>query len=139
MDSNWNVEALKMRSDYQTAMGSISVSAWLNGQSSMFEVLVAIATRIENEIMGDPYSDEDNTGEWFWVMITSLGFSFFTDEAYDKSGGWNDDKYVHYIHAYFSAEESHPLFKLERFDPTRPIWGQANDWLIEHFDFKKIR
>ena len=139
LDSNWDAEALKMRNSYEAAMGNISVAVWLNGQSSMFEVLVAIATKIETEIMGDPYSKEDTTGEWFWTMINSLGFSFFTDDAYNKKGGWNDDLYVNYIHAYFNADEKHPLFKLESFNPTRPIWGQANDWLREHFDFTKIR
>lgn len=50
---------------------------------SILEMMVALSTRIELEYMRDPRSDVDNTGEWFWNMIMSLGLDKNDDNHYD--------------------------------------------------------
>lgn len=50
---------------------------------SVLEVIVGIAVRCEETIMDDPRYG-DRTGQWFWGMISSLGFSDMTDDNYNE-------------------------------------------------------
>ena len=40
---------------------------------SCLEMMIALANRMENDIMWD--GEKDRTAEWFWIMIRNLGFS----------------------------------------------------------------
>lgn len=50
---------------------------------SVLEMIIALADRIEDQIMGE---DElgDETYKWFWEMIDNLGLSYYTDDRYDE-------------------------------------------------------
>lgn len=51
---------------------------------SMLEMMVALAIRIEEHIMGN--SDIGNrTGQWFFAMVDSLGLLHFTDSKWTKA------------------------------------------------------
>lgn len=50
---------------------------------SMLEMLVSLALRCEENIMGDPKFG-DRTGQWFWDMIESLGLTNEDDIHFDK-------------------------------------------------------
>lgn len=49
----------------------------------IFEVMVALCDRIENETMGGTVA-WDRTADWFWGMIASLGLLDMTDDNYDE-------------------------------------------------------
>jgi len=50
---------------------------------NILEMMVALALRIETDIMGD-VEIGDRTAEWFWGMISSLGLQRMKDEWYDE-------------------------------------------------------
>lgn len=53
-----------------------------NTTCSVLEVMVALAIRMEDTIMGDP-DYGDRTVMWFWMMIKSLNLYDMTDEFID--------------------------------------------------------
>lgn len=56
---------------------------YLGGPCSVFEMMVALAIRCEENIMDD--SDiGDRTGQWFWGMITNLGLGSMTNTRFDR-------------------------------------------------------
>ena len=50
--------------------------------ASILEVMVALAFRIENDIMSDPRVG-DQTYIWFWMMFRSLGMDAYDDLHYE--------------------------------------------------------
>ena len=51
---------------------------------SVLEMIVALAFRVENEIMDDS-TYGNRTGQWFWNMIVSLGLGNMNDDNFDES------------------------------------------------------
>ena len=54
----------------------------LDGRCSFFEMLVALAIRCEEQIMGDPLKN-DQTDKWFWLMIRNMGLIEMDDARFD--------------------------------------------------------
>ena len=54
------------------------------GTCNMLEMMVALATRMENHIMSDE-AYGDRTAQWFWQMALSLGFENVDDTVFDES------------------------------------------------------
>lgn len=48
----------------------------------MLEMMVALALRIEEQIMADD-TEGDRTGVWFYAMIVSLGLDGYDDKHYN--------------------------------------------------------
>lgn len=60
------------------------IDSFLNyGNSSILEMMVALAVRCEEQIMDDPEFG-DRTSKWFWTMIHNLGLLEMTNENYDE-------------------------------------------------------
>lgn len=57
---------------------------FLDGPCSVMEFLVALAHRIETDIMAELDSD-DQTSAWFWEMISNLELSKFDNKHYDEN------------------------------------------------------
>ena len=49
---------------------------------SVLEMMVALSIRIEESIMGE-YTVGDRTGQWFWIMMNSLGLGHMSDENFN--------------------------------------------------------
>jgi len=60
------------------------VEEYLSGPCSVFEMLVALAKRIEHDIMDD-IDEGDRTGQWFNEMIANLGLDKYDDAHYNSS------------------------------------------------------
>lgn len=56
----------------------------LDEPCSVFEMILALAIRCEEEIMNDPKFG-DRTGQWFWKMITNMGLGGMTDRLFDEA------------------------------------------------------
>lgn len=56
---------------------------YLTGPCSVFEMLVGLALRCEEDIMDNP-AYGDRTPQWFWQMIVNLGLGSMTDDRFDK-------------------------------------------------------
>lgn len=56
---------------------------FVNAPCTMLEMMVALAMRLEDNIMYDS-GIGDRTGVWFWQMIDNMGFGDMTDNRYNK-------------------------------------------------------
>lgn len=50
---------------------------------SVFEMMVALALRCEENIMDDPVKG-NRISKWFWIMLTNLGLESMDDGNYDE-------------------------------------------------------
>ena len=50
---------------------------------SVLEMMIALAIRMEEEIMDNP-AIGNRTSHWFWRMMSNLGLSGMTDDIYDE-------------------------------------------------------
>lgn len=55
----------------------------LDEPCSVFEMILALAIRCEEDIMNDPQVG-DRTGQWFWKMITNMELGGMTDRLFDE-------------------------------------------------------
>ena len=82
-DSNRVEDGLELRRRYISVRRKASIMDHLNGECSIFELMVALAIKCETEIMGN--EDIGNrTGRWFWEMVHSLGLSNMDDKRYSE-------------------------------------------------------
>lgn len=96
---------------------------------SVLELLVALALRVEEQIMWD--SDlGDRIGQWFWQMLVNLGLGGMNDDRYDRDEV--DDILKRFINRQYSANGRGGLFIVEGKGDMRDveIWYQMNAWLI---------
>lgn len=114
------------------------ISAQLDGPCRMLEMLVALSTRINDELMWDP-DNGDQTEFWFWTIIENAGFDLkaFKDEYFGADSIINCHKIVDRIlNRQYEKNGVGGLFPLK--NPPRDqrkveIWYQLNSWLNENF------
>lgn len=120
----------------------VEVAYWLRADCSVFEVLVALARRI-NDLMYDLSHQEDHTSKWFLEMITNLRLNRFTDN-FDRDERFppqfeaeiNEKLEVWLDRAYGSDGYGglFPLKKRHSKDQSRvEIWYQMMAWLDENY------
>lgn len=78
LDDYRAVDGIKMRFVYANDHPSPKLPA----EASLLEVMVALAVRCEQDIAHDEELG-DRTGQWFWSMIISLGFTNMDDVNFD--------------------------------------------------------
>lgn len=131
-DANRYFDGISLRYHYGLDHGYNEATIRVNLDNrpcSVFEMMVALAKRIE-EIMLDP-SKGDRTSEWFWYMMENLGF-------YPNDPTCADSDYISSVIECFHNKEYGPdgvggLFYIENPHEdlrTVPIWTQAN-WYVE--------
>lgn len=85
MDSNRAEDGinLRYRFGYEKGYSFAEVEDALGcGRCSVFEMMVALANRCEEQIMGDPDLG-DRTSQWFFEMLESLGIDGMDDRHFD--------------------------------------------------------
>lgn len=93
-------------------------------ECNTLEMFVALAMRIENDIMWD--GETDRTSEWFWIMIRNMGI---------KRGdlpGYVYGKLEDFMH-HRGGVTPFPL--REKGKKACEIWFQAQQYLMEKYDF----
>lgn len=99
---------------------------------SVLEMMVALAFRIEDQIMDD--SDYGNrTGQWFWNMIVNMGLGKMCDSRFDER--YCEDIVAKFLNHEYSPNGEGGLFTLrEPLDDMREteIWWQAM-WYLNEF------
>ena len=92
LDDDRNSDGLRLRDIYMNH-SPISNSVPY-GNSSVLEVIIALAITVEDQLMHDPKLG-DRTSEWFWMMISNLGLTGkikdFSDSNWDD---FNDPKAI---------------------------------------------
>lgn len=77
MDANRVEDAFELREDYYVFYDDPNESVFC------LEVIIALAVRIEDDIMYDPDLG-DHTGSWFWLMLEKLGLTAYDDDHFDE-------------------------------------------------------
>ena len=100
---------------------------------SVLEMMVALAVRIECEIMNDDFLG-DRTGLWFWAMVNSIDLNrinkdFDSSEARRHLDICLNREYDYEGHGAFFTVHNPPA-DMRQTD----IWYQANWWLTYEFD-----
>lgn len=99
---------------------------------SVLEMMVALAFRIEEQIMDDP--DYGNrTGQWFWHMVVNLGLGNMCDNRFDS--GFVETVIARFLHHEYAPDGTNGLFKVSNpIDDMRDteIWWQAM-WYLNEF------
>lgn len=109
------------------------VEGALDGDCSILEMMVGLATRCEQTIMDNP-AIGDRTAQWFWGMIANLGLGGMTDRKYDRV-------YVTEVLERFLKREYEPdgkggLFTIKNIDEDLrnvEIWHQLC-WYLDTID-----
>lgn len=125
--------SLRYRYGYECDIpGAIIASNLDNRPCSVFEMMTALALRIEEDIMSK--KGEDRTSKWFIDMLESLGLDYMTDELFNKERA---EKIIgFFLDREYSSDGEGGLFTI----PERPnnrdmrdveIWYQAM-WYVNY-------
>ena len=76
---------LRYRFGYFNSLEEQMIASYLDDRPcSVLEMMIALAIRCEEQIMGNP-DIGDRTSKWFWIMIDNLGLSNMDDDHYDEN------------------------------------------------------
>lgn len=123
-DENRAEDGIGLRWRFTLEYGYDDVPACLNGPCSVFEMLVALAIRCEENIMDDAIMG-DRTAQWFWNMIINLGLGSMTDSRYDRQ--YVDEVIERFLNREYDRDGKGGLFRIRdcRRDVRRvEIWYQ---------------
>lgn len=97
---------------------------------TMLEMLIGLASRIDNDIMWD--GEHDNTEKWFWEMINNLDMDWHdSKDIYTKI-----DRFIHRKYDVNGVGGLFPLRKGNLLDQREvEIWYQAQSYLMENYEF----
>ena len=85
MDANREADGIDLRYQFGRDVGykDYQIASYLDASPcSIFEMMVALSIRCENQFAYDP-AYGDRTANWFWEMVKSLGLMNQTDDHFD--------------------------------------------------------
>ena len=134
-DENRAADAIDLRYAFADECGfSGNMLNVLNGTVSIFEVMVALAVRCEQDITGEP--GEDRPHRIFWSMIQNLGLDKFTDEAFDQSKvSYIVDIWLERRFDSNGVGSPFPLKNPSKDQRTVELWNQMCEYVNENFSY----
>ena len=134
-DRNRISDGLYLRTVFENETGFKVDGSMADGLCTVLELLVALAIRCENDIMGDP-DKEDQTDRWFRIMIYNLGLDQFENERYD--GSKIDDILLKWMSLKYSSRgigSPFPLAVGKKTDQRKvEIWYQLQGYLAKNYE-----
>lgn len=138
-DDNRGIDGLSIRSNwYQANAPGVPEPP---GYCGMFEMVLALAERMENDILYDPNLG-DRTAEWFWLMMGNCGVADVCGAVSIANGRFDDDARRAVVDAMDGVifKETNergwgglfPLLNPDRDQRTVEIWDQMQAYLNEH-------
>jgi hypothetical protein len=126
-------DGIGLRYIYAQASGDYVILDWDVG-CTVLEMLVALAQRLDSDIMGQP--DIDETYYWFWLFIDNLHLRKFTDDRFDEY----QVRYIieDWLNNRITFNGDGGLFPLKcpvRNQSSLPVWQQMSDYLKENYHF----
>lgn len=109
-----------------------NIGAILDDPCSVLEMILALAIRIEENIMCDP-AYGDRTGQWFWDMLSNIGLGRMTDDIFNEKVA--SQKLYNFMERQYSPDGKGGLFYIQNCDQDLanvPIWTQAC-WYLDKF------
>lgn len=136
-EENRIIDALDLRVEFCEQHPEINGDYVFASRPSVLEVLVALARRMDDDIMYEPKIGL-NASQWFWEMIKNLRMDGFTDGDYNYNWS-NDDVDIimsRFMDRMYDKNGNGSLFPLKNpsFDArTTEIWMQMQAWLNENY------
>lgn len=134
-DANRAEDGKHLRREYLAAGNFLSTDLWEDEPCSVLEMLVALSTRLSNDIMPDygyPVS------YWFWQMIGNLGLDFYTNDEFDIEEveeivkNWLDRSYHFFLKTGKNLVKSGKIDK--NFIEKVEIWYQMMAWIQDNYE-----
>lgn len=133
-DENRYADGVELRDEYEIPNEYIDYDDdFFMKACSVFEMLIALAIRVDDEFIGDP-SDEC-PDEFFMEMIKNLGLNRF------KGNRYREDDVIKIINRWIRREfdrdgtgSPFPLRKTHEDQRKVEIWDQMNAYLSENYD-----
>lgn len=130
-DENRANDGIDLRRRFALLQDCEDIIDYLDGPCSVLEMILALAIRMEENIMDDPEIG-DRTGQWFWGMIVNLGLGSMSDTRYDKS--FVDDILYRFLDRDYEPNGKGGLFTVKHSHQDMrnvEIWYQMNWYLDE--------
>lgn len=134
MDEKRKDDGEYLRYRYAISRADRGLKLYLNdaiGPCTVFEMMVALSIKLEENIMSDTRYG-DRTSQWFFCMVTSLGLGYMNDDNFDKDKVF--DIVRTFIHRDYQKNGKGGLFTLRHcvYDLRDvDIWCQSQWWLEE--------
>lgn len=128
-DDNRAHDGLMLRRRFGLARDDLSVQNYITGPCSVFEMMVALAVRCEENIMDDSHWG-NRTGQWFWGMIRNLGLGSMRDSSFDVDVV--DDIIATFLNRQYAPDGRGGLFTVKDYPQdmrTVEIWCQLSWYL----------
>lgn len=90
MDENRALDGIKLRRQYDLDHKTTLYSS--EEPCSVLEMLIALAIRMENDILGDP--EDEHPEYWFWQFLDNLGILGYFDDVFGPSAAQDIEKKV---------------------------------------------
>lgn len=138
-DDNLKENALSLRDDFldrsRTARKLIDIYGDINWSVGILEIMVYLATKIEDTIMSNP-DYGDRTGLWFWYMMESLDIIQFDNNHFDEPNV--SQKLDNFVERRYEKNGFGGLFTVDKrgFDARKTnIWQQAMTFITDFANF----
>ena len=134
MDKNRASDGLYLRNLFDDITGNDVTGTLTDKEASVLEVLVALAIRIEQDIMGE---GEDDFGKWFIEMLSNLGLLEYSDGNFDEYSV--KAIFDRFMSRNYSGKGSGSLFPLKNYQVCKDdyrdleIWSQLQYYLEENY------
>ena len=134
MDSHRAQDGISLRGKYLDQTGANATEEIFMHPCSVLEMMVALACRIDDDIMFDPEYG-DRAPEWFWIMISNLRLDGMDNENFDNN---NVDHILNvFLNRTYFMNGTGGLFPLKqpKMNQRRvELWYQMNSYLNENYD-----
>lgn len=133
MDENRAFDAKTLRDDICNEY-DLQFDVILKRKISVLEVLIALAKRIETDILMDPMSGKDNSSTYFWEMLRNLGLEDLKNDVFSEAKV--RFKVEKWLKREFDRDGFGSIFPLKRpkCDQRRiEIWSQMQAYLGENY------
>lgn len=111
-------------------------SAKIEGECSVFEMIIALAQRMDFQTSGVDSNNRNKTAYWFWEMMDNLNLTVLDDESYDDYIGRERveeivDVFVNREYDFNGVGGLFPLRYAEEDQRKVEIWYQMSAYLYE--------
>lgn len=128
-DENRSDDGKALRVIFMDEMEVLGSDIWLTESCSVLEMLVALAKRIELDVMPD---HKNTCSDWFWLLICNLGLEKYTNVLF------SGEKIDEILHNFMSRNGVSVLFKIQKVTQKQlnntEFWYQMHIWLAENYE-----
>lgn len=137
-DDNRASDGIGLREEFKEESGPDAYNWELNGPCSVLEMMVALACRMDTDIMWDPDLG-DRSALWFSTMLCNLRLDEYADDHLDENSQEEIDQILSVLlnreYAMNGEGGLFPLRKPEHNQRRVEIWYQMHAYIQENYAF----